>query len=66
MRAPTVVVAMIAMIGGMEAAQAQAQVYLSRPITMIMPYSAGGPTDTLGRLVAEHMRTSLEIGRAHV
>ena len=38
---------------------APAQVYPSRPITMIVPYSAGGPTDTLGRILAEHMRSSL-------
>ena len=38
---------------------AAAQTYPSRPITMIVPYSAGGPTDTLGRIMAEHMRTTL-------
>jgi tripartite-type tricarboxylate transporter receptor subunit TctC len=55
-----VVVALIAMtIGGAGAVQAQAQAYPSRPITMIVPYSAGGPTDTLGRIIAEHMRVSL-------
>jgi tripartite-type tricarboxylate transporter receptor subunit TctC len=40
-------------------AEAPAQTYPSRPITMIVPYSAGGPTDTLGRILAEHMRGSL-------
>jgi tripartite-type tricarboxylate transporter receptor subunit TctC len=38
---------------------AQAQTYPARPITLIVPYSAGGPTDTLARIMAEHMRTSL-------
>jgi tripartite-type tricarboxylate transporter receptor subunit TctC len=38
---------------------AGAQNYPSRPITIIVPYSAGGPTDTLARLMAEHMRSSL-------
>jgi tripartite-type tricarboxylate transporter receptor subunit TctC len=33
--------------------------YPSRPITMVVPYPAGGVTDTLARLVAEHMRASL-------
>jgi hypothetical protein len=28
---------------------ATAQVYLSRPITMIVPVAAGGPTDVVGR-----------------
>src|SRR5450432_4045219 len=41
------------------AATAQAQTYPARPITMIVPYAAGGPTDVIGRIVAEHMRTSL-------
>jgi tripartite-type tricarboxylate transporter receptor subunit TctC len=30
-----------------------AQVYPSRPITLIVPFSAGGPTDTIGRIFAE-------------
>ena len=29
--------------------------YPSRPITMIVPFAAGGPTDTVGRLIAEPM-----------
>ncbi len=33
--------------------------YPARPITMVVPYPAGGVTDTLGRLLAEHMRASL-------
>jgi tripartite-type tricarboxylate transporter receptor subunit TctC len=36
-----------------------AQVYPSRPITMIVPFPAGGPTDTIGRIIAEGMRVSL-------
>src|SRR5215831_199350 len=38
---------------------ARAQVYPSRPITIVVPYPAGGPTDTLARILADHMRTSL-------
>ena len=38
---------------------ADAQIYPSRPITMIVPLAAGGPTDTLARIVAEGMRASL-------
>jgi tripartite-type tricarboxylate transporter receptor subunit TctC len=38
---------------------AQAQVYPSRPITMIVPFPAGGPIDATGRIVAEGMRASL-------
>ena len=49
----------IAFAGLIGIAEAPAQTYPSRPITMIVPYSAGGPTDTLGRILAEHMRGSL-------
>ena len=38
---------------------AQAQAWPTRPITMVVPYPAGGPTDTIARLVAERMRLSL-------
>jgi tripartite-type tricarboxylate transporter receptor subunit TctC len=38
---------------------ARAQTYPTRPITMIVPFPAGGPTDTIGRIVAEGMRLSL-------
>src|SRR5215467_9170828 len=34
---------------------AAAQTYPNRPITMIIPFAAGGPTDVLGRLVAQRM-----------
>jgi tripartite-type tricarboxylate transporter receptor subunit TctC len=35
------------------------QAYPSRPITMIVPFAAGGPTDTIARVMAERMRASL-------
>jgi tripartite-type tricarboxylate transporter receptor subunit TctC len=38
---------------------ASAQVYPSRPIAMIAPFPAGGPSDRLARIMAEHMRASL-------
>jgi tripartite-type tricarboxylate transporter receptor subunit TctC len=38
---------------------AWAQDYPSRPITMIVGYAVGGPTDTLARIVAERMSRSL-------
>ena len=38
---------------------ARAQTHPSRPITMIVPYPAGGPTDTIARLLGERMRASL-------
>jgi tripartite-type tricarboxylate transporter receptor subunit TctC len=38
---------------------ALAEAYPSRPITMIVPFAAGGATDVVGRVVAERMRASL-------
>ena len=38
---------------------AKAQAYPTRPITIVVPYPAGGPTDTLARILAEHVRVSL-------
>jgi tripartite-type tricarboxylate transporter receptor subunit TctC len=38
---------------------AMAQTYPTRPITMIVPYAAGGPVDTLARFLAERMRAPL-------
>src|SRR5215510_4856541 len=38
---------------------AHAQGYPSHPITMIVPFPAGGPTDTLARVLGERMRVSL-------
>ncbi len=38
---------------------AGAQSYPTRPITMIVPFPAGGPTDAVGRTFADRMRSSL-------
>jgi tripartite-type tricarboxylate transporter receptor subunit TctC len=38
---------------------AAAQVYPTRPITMIVEVAAGGPADTIGRILAERMRRPL-------
>jgi tripartite-type tricarboxylate transporter receptor subunit TctC len=40
---------------------ARAQTYPTRPITMIVPFAAGGVTDVIGRVVAERMRASLRM-----
>jgi tripartite-type tricarboxylate transporter receptor subunit TctC len=40
-------------------AGAQAQTYPSRPITFIVPFPAGGPTDTVGRILADRMKDAL-------
>jgi tripartite-type tricarboxylate transporter receptor subunit TctC len=41
------------------AGTAIAQNYPNRPITLIVPFSAGGPTDTIGRILGERMGRSL-------
>src|ERR1043165_7748299 len=38
---------------------AKAQAYPSRPITIVVPFPAGGSTDVIGRILAEKMRVSL-------
>src|SRR4051812_23898754 len=38
---------------------AQAQTYPARPITVIVGAAAGGPTDTIGRIITERMRSTL-------
>jgi tripartite-type tricarboxylate transporter receptor subunit TctC len=50
-------VAVSAVVGFAESAIAQT--YPSRPVTMVVPFPAGGPTDTIGRIMAEGMRVSL-------
>jgi tripartite-type tricarboxylate transporter receptor subunit TctC len=41
------------------ATQALAQAYPSHPITIVVPFPAGGPSDTLARILGDRMRTSL-------
>ena len=36
-----------------------AQDYPTRPITLIVPFAAGGPTDVISRIVGEHMSRTL-------
>jgi tripartite-type tricarboxylate transporter receptor subunit TctC len=55
--AASVLAIVVAAVGGIRPASAQA--YPSRPITMVVPYPAGGPTDVIARIVAERMRVSL-------
>src|SRR5258705_4251377 len=38
---------------------ARAQSYPSRPITIVVGAAAGGPTDTIGRIITERMRNVL-------
>ncbi len=49
----------IAAIAAAAALGAFAQGYPSRPISMIVPFAAGGPTDTIARIMAERMGRTL-------
>jgi tripartite-type tricarboxylate transporter receptor subunit TctC len=42
------------------ASGAQAQTYPTKPVMMVVPFSAGGPTDTLGRTIAQALTTALK------
>src|SRR6516162_11311195 len=60
--------AFITLLGGAAAwplsahAQAQAQAYPSRSVTMVVPFAAGGSTDAIARILAEGLRS--ELGQA--
>ncbi|UFZ05946.1 tripartite tricarboxylate transporter substrate binding protein BugD [Bradyrhizobium ontarionense] len=38
---------------------ARAETYPARPITVIVPFAAGGPSDAMMRILAEHMKQTL-------
>ena len=52
-----VLVAILALLT--TAATAAAQSFPSRPVTVIVPFPAGGPTDTLARILAEYAKGPL-------
>ncbi len=39
--------------------RAHAQSYPVRPLTLVVPFAPGGPTDTIGRIIADRMRAPL-------
>ena len=49
----------LALAAAFAASSAMAQQYPTKNITMLVPYAAGGPTDTVARVVAQRMSTSL-------
>ncbi|KAB2920529.1 MAG: tripartite tricarboxylate transporter substrate binding protein BugD [Hyphomicrobiaceae bacterium] len=58
MRTRSLIAAFAAAVVGFAHAAA-AQPYPSKPITVIVPFAAGGPTDVVTRLVSEHMSRTL-------
>ena len=57
MRALKFAAAAVALLAG--AAPTLAQQYPQRPITVIVPFAAGGPTDVLARVLGQHMSQTL-------
>ena len=61
---PNIAVAILSVMSfaaamGASIEDAEAGPYPLRPITMIVPFAAGGPSDVIGRIIAERMRGSL-------
>ncbi len=52
-------IAMSIVFAACAAGVAAAQTFPARPITMVVPFAAGGPVDTVARILSEHMRTTL-------
>jgi tripartite-type tricarboxylate transporter receptor subunit TctC len=48
-----------AIVAAAAVVSAAAQTYPARQITVVVPFAAGGPTDTIARILAEGMRLSL-------
>jgi len=49
----------VLLVGSLCAAVVHAQAYPHKPITIIVPFAAGGPTDTVGRTIAVAMQKRL-------
>jgi tripartite-type tricarboxylate transporter receptor subunit TctC len=59
LRTALLVVAAMAWTASAGIERAEAQGYPSHPITMVVPFAAGGPVDTVARVLSEPMRLAL-------
>jgi tripartite-type tricarboxylate transporter receptor subunit TctC len=60
-RARSALIACLGVVAAIAAApDAQAAEFPSRPIKLVIPYAAGGPTDIFGRLLAEYLGKDLK------
>src|SRR5215831_590931 len=57
--ATSILVTGVLAVSLLTAGPASAQTWPSRPITIVVPFAAGGPTDVLARVVGEHIRADL-------
>jgi len=57
MKMPVIICALAATLG--VASTGIAQGFPSKPVTLVVPFAAGGPTDTLARIMSEPMRQAL-------
>ena len=64
MRAPVAFVAAVLSLTALSAEPVVSQVYPSRPITIVVPFAAGGPLDTLARILSQ--RLGAELGQSIV
>jgi tripartite-type tricarboxylate transporter receptor subunit TctC len=56
---PIIGVIMAAAMLAASTAPAAAQGWPTRPVTMVVPYAAGGPVDTIGRIVGAGLGRTL-------
>ena len=59
MRRSPLAALLVAGAAALACGEAVAQAYPSRPVTMVVPAAAGGPTDTVARLIGESMSRTL-------
>ena len=57
MKLKHILLAVAALVG---TAASQAEEFPSKPVTIVVPFAAGGPTDTVARLVAQAMSVNLK------